>query len=108
MLWLKGLLQTLPCFLGKESVLLHSWLIFNFSLLYKHKGINEVENTAQQLLPVKCFPPFRERSSKATDLVEIFLKKFSSPGSPVRAEQSKGNDRKINGRNQSKRQIKAN
>lgn len=88
-------------------MVLHSWLIFNFSLLYKHKGVNEVENTALQLLSVKCFPPFREHSSKATDLVEVFLKKFSSPGSPVGAEQSEGTDRKINGRNESKRQTKA-
>lgn len=61
-------------------MVLHSWLIFNFSLLYEHKGINEVENTALQLLLVKVLPLFHERSSKNTDLVEIFLKKFSSPG----------------------------
>lgn len=79
-LWLKGLLQTMLCFLVREFVVLHSWLIFNFSLLYKHKGINEVESTVLQLVLVKFLPLFHEHSSKNTDLVEIFLKKFSFPG----------------------------
>lgn len=79
-LWLKGLLQTMLCFLVREFVVLHSWLIFKFSLLYKHKGINEVESTVLQLVLVKFLPLFHEHSSKNTDLVEIFLKKFSFPG----------------------------
>lgn len=106
MLWWKGLLQTMLCFLVREFAVLHSWLIFRFSLLYKHKGINEVENTAPQLLLVKFLPLFHERSSSKTkDLVEIFLKKFWSPGLSIGAEQSKQKDRKIKGRNKSKRQT---
>lgn len=97
------------CFLVREFAVLHSWLIFNFSLLYKHKGINEVENTAPQLLLVEFLPLFHECSSnKTTDLVEAFLKKFSSPGLSIRAEQSKQKDRKINGRNKSGRQTNDN
>lgn len=103
MLWLKGLLQTMLCFLVREFVVLHSWLIFNFSLLYKHKGINEVENTAPQLLLVKLLPLFCERSSETTDLVEIFLEKFSSQSK--QHNQRKKTEEQVEETNQKGRQM---
>lgn len=83
------------CFLVREFVVLHSWLIFNFSLLYKHKGINEVENMALQLLLVKLLPLFCECSSETTDLVEIFWEKFSSQSNTIKGKRQKNKWKKL-------------
>lgn len=68
---------------------------FQFFSLYEHKGINEFENTAPQLLLVKVLPLFHERSSKTADLVEKRLKKLSSQSEQQIKEKGQKNKWKI-------------